>query len=510
MVLLLIFGLFSVVVILALFIYIKLIRPAKQLYDAFRAQGFPGEPFVPLIGQMKDYQQAEKSSDVLSYFNELCKKHGHCFLFSYGPFTRFFCSEPEIIAEVLGRTKAQNFRKPTNFIGILKPIIGHQNVLLLEGSEHDRARKMLNPAFHFVKLQSMIPIMTRETENAIDALLEESHTKTIDLKLEFKSMTLSIIAASAFGQSFEEIPDAKKIVSNAFNEVLDAINYRTVRMINLIPLVNKLPFWRKQIVDEGAKRVNDFVDRVIANRRQGKSESLSSNIDLLDLLLSASDDDGQGLSNNEIKDEALTFILAGHETTASLMVWTIYVLMTNEHVLEACRKEVDCVLSDGRKLTAENINELNVIGAVLNETLRLYPPAPYITRECANEHIIGQGSQNEVRMPKGCTVVINAAVLHRRPDLWPRPDEFDYNRWIRDPVTGLKPKLSHPYAYLPFAAGPKNCIGQNFALLEAKVILALLVQRCNFELVPGQKVIPEIAITMRPKYGLFARVSSRR
>ncbi|CAF4873941.1 unnamed protein product, partial [Rotaria magnacalcarata] len=265
MVLLLIFGLFSVVVILALFIYIKLIRPAKQLYDAFRAQGFPGEPFVPLIGQMKDYQQAEKSSDVLSY----------------GPFTRFFCSEPEIIAEVLGRTKAQNFRKPTNFIGILKPIIGHQNVLLLEGSEHDRARKMLNPAFHFVKLQSMIPIMTRETENAIDALLEESHTKTIDLKLEFKSMTLSIIAASAFGQSFEEIPDAKKIVSNAFNEVLDAINYRTVRMINLIPLVNKLPFWRKQIVDEGAKRVNDFVDRVIANRRQGKSESLSSNIDLL-------------------------------------------------------------------------------------------------------------------------------------------------------------------------------------------------------------------------------------
>ncbi|CAF3214107.1 unnamed protein product [Rotaria socialis] len=180
-------------------------------------------------------------------------------------------------------------------------------------------------------------------------------------------MTLSIIATSAVGQSLEEIPDAEKIVSNGFNEVLDAIDYRTVSMINLIPLVNKLLFWRK----------------VIANRQREKSESLSSNIDLLDLLLSASDDDGQELSNNEIKDEALTFILAGHETTA-----------------KACRKEVACVVPDGQKLTSENINELNVIGAVLNETLRLIPPAPCITRECANEHIIGQGSQNEVRMPK--------------------------------------------------------------------------------------------------------------
>ncbi|CAF5037163.1 unnamed protein product, partial [Rotaria sp. Silwood1] len=96
-----------------------------------------------------------------------------------------------------------------------------------------------------------------------------------------------------------------------------------------------------------------------------------------------------------------------------------------------------------------------------------------------------------------------------RSDMWPRALEFDYTRWMRDPKTGLKPKLPHPYAYLPFAAGPRNCIGQNFALLEAKIMLAMFIQRCNFDLVPGQKIVPEIKITMRPKYGLWANISRR-
>ena len=230
----------------------------------------------------------------------------------------------------------------------------------------------------------------------------------------------------------------------------------------------------------------------------------------LDLLLSAVDNEGKPFSDAEVKDEALTFVLAGHETTASLMTWILYVLMTNEHVLRACREEVDRVLPQGGLPTAEHMSELSTIGAVINETLRLYPPAPYFVRDCLREHTIGQGSKYELRVPEGSTIVINAAALHRRSDLWPRPLEFDYTRWTRDSVTGLKPKLSHPYAYLPFAAGPRNCIGQNFAFLEAKVILALFVQRCNFELVSGQKIIPEIKMTMQPKYGLFARVSSRK
>ena len=273
--------LLSIIILSAIVVYFKLIRRSKSLYNVYRSQGVPGEPFIPLLGQLKDYQRAEKATDGVTYFQELTNQHGHRFLFGYGPFTRLFCSEPELLADVLDRTQSQNFRKPSHFIGALKPIIGDQNLLLMEGSQHDRARKMLNSAFHFSQLKSMIPIIVKETDEALNAFFSGGETKEVDFKVEFNSLTLSIIAASAFGQGFEEIPGTKEVICRTFTEVLDAINYRTVRMIDKIPIINKLPFWHKKTVDEGAKRISDFVDTVIANRRQGQSTSLCPNGDLL-------------------------------------------------------------------------------------------------------------------------------------------------------------------------------------------------------------------------------------
>ncbi|CAF4174145.1 unnamed protein product [Rotaria sordida] len=181
--------------------------------------------------------------------------------------------------------------------------------------------------------------------------------------------------------------------------------------------------------------------------------------------------------------------------------------MTHNDVFEACREEVDRVLPNDIEPTNENLADLVICEAIINETLRLYPPAPFFGRYCIREHTIGR--ENQLRIPIGTTILVNTYVLHRRSDLWPQSDQFDYTRWLRDPKTGLKPKLPHPFAYLPFATGPRNCIGQNFALLEAKIILAMFVQRCNFEMIPGQKIIPDFIITMRTKYGLLARISKR-
>ncbi|CAF4615003.1 unnamed protein product [Rotaria sp. Silwood2] len=187
----------------------------------------------------------------------------------------------------------------------------------------------------------------------------------------------------------------------------------------------------------------------------------------------------------------------------------MYVLMTSKQVLQACRDEIDRVLPNGTEPTYEHMNELVVCEAVLQETLRLYPPTPFLERQCIREHYIGSKGNRQVRVPVRAKVLINTYILHRRADFWPRPLEFDYTRWLRDSVTGLKPKLTHPFCYLPFAAGPRNCIGQHFALLEAKVILALLVQRRNFEIELGQKIVPDVRITMRSKYGLRAKISKR-
>jgi cytochrome P450 len=491
-------------------IYWKLIRPHKYFYDTFRNQGVSCEPFVPFVGQLADLRRASEQDNAMNYRMELVRKHGHIYVIGFGPFIRLVVIEPDMLADIFGRSHAQDYRKPIGTDQFFKPLIGVHNLLVSEGAEHERARKMLNPAFHFIKLQSMVPIMVEQTKKAIDELLLSANERpVVDLQVELNALTLSIIASSAFGQGFQKIANAKQIVCRAFTELLEAIEYRTMRMIDQIPIISRLPLWRKPILDQGSREISKFVDQIIADRRENRSTSLSANEDLLGLLLSSVDAAGQPFNDQEIKDQALTFVLAGHETTGNLMVWTMYVLMTNEKVLQVCRDEIDRVLPNDVELTHERLNELVICDAVLQESLRLYPPAPFISRRCIREHFIGSEGHRQIRIPEGGEVLVNTYILHRREEFWPQPLEFDYKRWMRDPVTGLKPKLAHPFCYLPFAAGPRNCIGQNFALLEAKVMLAMLVQRCHFELEPGQKIVPDVRITMRPKYGLRAKITQR-
>jgi cytochrome P450 len=510
--LVIIYTFFGFVLTLITFIYFKVVRPQKRFYDIFKDQGIPCEPFVPIFGQLFDMIRANKQDKGMEYFNELARKHGNHFLFTMGPLPRFMLLEPELLADVLSRSKAEYYEKTSLLINIIKPFIGVHNLLISKHQEHERARKMLNPAFHSINLRSMVPIMSNETTKAIDSFLSTSSaTVPIRLDTQLNSLTLSIIASSAFGQSFEMIPHAKETICHAFNDAKDIMQYRTLYMINQVKFLDELPFWGKHIVDEAKMKLDQFVNQSIVDRRSGKSLSLCSGQDILDLLLSAVDDQGEPFSDQQIKDEALTFILAGHETTGSLMTWALYVLMLHDDVLQACREEVDRVLPNGTVPTFEHLSDLQVIEAVLHETLRLYPTAPLFGRQCVKEHTItSSNGELKIHIPVNTMIVMNSYVMHRREDYWPRPLEFDYKRWMRDPVTGFKPKLPHPFAYLPFAAGPRNCIGQNFALLEDKVILAMFLQRCAFKLVPGQTIVPQMkGVTMAPKYGLSAYITTR-
>ncbi|CAF1102662.1 unnamed protein product [Adineta ricciae] len=491
------------------FIYFKLIRPEKQIYDNLRAQGITGEPFVPLLGQLPTLRRYREADMMMTYYEDLVKKYGQVFLYCFGPVMRLVVNEPDMLADVLSRTNAHNYVKPAVGSSVFGPVIGYQNLLVAEGSEHERARRMINPAFHYINLKSMISIIADRTQQTIEKIFHEiDSAEAIDLQVLFNKLTLSVIVASAFGSDLEANSTAKNIMIRRFNEVLDAVLYRSLCMVNQIPFLAKLPFWRKHVVDEGARLIGDFVDQLIIDRRQGHSTSMSNGPDLLDLLLSAVDNEGKAFTDQEIKEHALTFVLAGSETTGNLMVWMFYILMTHDNVLQACREEVDEILPSGIEITNEHLADLVVCEAVINETLRLYPSAPLFVRQCVHEHTIG--TEHKLHIPVGTTVLINSYTLHRRSDLWPRPLEFDYMRWLRDPKTGLKPKLCHPYAYLPFASGPRNCIGQNFALLEAKIMLAMFIQQCDLKLVPGQKIVPDLKITLRTKYGLFADITKRK
>ena len=496
-----------VILVTLLIVYVKIIRPEKRIYDAFRAQGIPGEPFVPLIGQLPQLRRYRNKDLVMEFQEDLARRHGNTFLFGFGPITRLVITEPDLLADVLSRGNAQNYIKAPLFSTIFTSIIGKENLLVAEGDDHDRARRMINPAFHHASLKSMISIISDQTAQAIKSILDRQGHDAVDIQVQFNTLTLSIIASCAFGSGFGTLTDAKELICRTFSEVLDALVYRSLQLVNQIPIVSELPFWKKDVVDKGARLIGELVDQIIADRRRGRSTSMCDGADLLDLLLSALDEEGQPFTDQQVKEQALAFVLAGSETTGNLMTWVLYVLMMHDDVLEACRDEIDRVLPNGIDPTGDHLAQLVVCEAVINETLRLYPPAPLFTRYCIREHTIG--TQRPLRIPVGATIVVNNYLLHRRGDLWPQPNRFDYTRWMRDPKTGLKPKLSHPFAYLPFAAGLRNCIGQNLALLEAKIMLAMFVQRCHFQYVPGQQIVRDFKITLRSKHGLLLNVRRR-
>ncbi|CAF3755041.1 unnamed protein product [Rotaria sp. Silwood1] len=251
---------------------------------------------------------------------DLAEKHGYIYLLGLGPLTVLFVHEPDLIADILGRSHAQHYIKPAIFGASLKPLIGAHNILVSEGLEHERARKMLNPAFHFTNLRSMVSIMADQTSKAIDEhFISSTRKPVVDLHAELNTLTLVIIASSAFDRGFETMTDAKKIVCQAFTTVLEAIQYRTMHMINQVPILIRLPFWKKNIIDRGCRDVSEFVDQIIADRRCGRSDSLSTNNDILDLLLSAIDAQGEPFTDQEIEEQALTFVFAGHETAGNLM-----------------------------------------------------------------------------------------------------------------------------------------------------------------------------------------------
>ncbi|CAF3149393.1 unnamed protein product [Rotaria sp. Silwood2] len=254
-------------------------------------------------------------------------------------------NEPDLIGDVLGRANAPNYEKPADVVVALEKLFGRRNLFLMERSEHDRARRMINPAFHYVNLQSMVSIITDCTAEAIESMLcNDMKSKLVDLQVLFNALTMSIIVSSAFGTDFKRNPHARDIVCRTFAQILEINENRWMMMINQIPWLARLLFW-------------------------------------------AVGDEGESFTDEEIKEESLPFIFAGSKAS------------------DVC-EEVDQVLPNRITPTNEHLSELVVCAAVINETLRLYPPAPLLVRHYVCEHTIGK--EHQIRIPQGAIVAMNA------------------------------------------------------------------------------------------------------
>ncbi|MGL4309155.1 MAG: cytochrome P450 [Paracoccaceae bacterium] len=376
---------------------------------------------------------------------------------------------------------------------ILGPAIG-ESLFIAEGAHWLWQRRAAAPAFNFRNVQALAPVMTAAADRASDRLAAATGRK-VDLFEEMVRATFEVIADVTFSGDRDD-PDARTPFEVAeVHRAIDAYMGQTakVSLLDIIGAPPWVPRPSRLFSAPAMKTMKSMADTAITQRRKTGARAVP---DLLDLLLAGVDTEtGRKMNTPELRDNLLTFIVAGHETTALSLAWALYLCAFDQKVQDRARAEAQGALS-GRAATAADLPALPYIRMIVDETLRLYPPAAFLSRT-ARAHDILCG--REIR--PGDTVLLPIYALHRNHGLWPDPDRFDPERFA-------DPRTVDRFAYLPFGEGPRICIGASFALQEAVIVLATLLSRFRFSSVAGQEPRPELILTLRPSGGVWLNVEA--
>ena len=441
----------------------------------------PGPRGYPVIGLLPQLR-----ANPLRTFLDAADRYGAIAHLKAGAYHGYVLSEPAYIKHVL-QDNARNYHKSPVY-DRLKDGIGN-GLLTSEDSFWLRQRRLAQPAFHRQRLAAMAEAMIACTEQMLERWDRIAVAGTpIDVVAEMMSVTQSIIVRTMFstdlGQTAEIVHRTWPIINRRIGETFWAIKLETQ-----LPLPANIRF-RKALHE-----LESVVYRIIAERRRTKRDEP----DLLSMFLSARDEDtGESMNDRQLRDEVMTMLLAGHETTSLALSWTYYLLAQHPAADQSIADEVSRVVG-GARLSFGHVERLIWTRRVLEESLRLYPPAWGFSRLALGDDEIGG-----YRVPKGSIAFIIPFVVHRRPALWPDPERFDPDRF-----TPERESARHRFAYIPFGGGPRGCIGNHFAMLEAQLILAAIAQRYRIQLLPDQQIKAEPLITLRPSPGIHARLVKR-
>lgn len=444
---------------------------------ALRAPGPRGEL---LTGSYRAYRK-----DPLGFFLDAGLRYPDLarFRFVYKP--AFLVTNPPFIKHIL-QDRRQNYVKGISYDS-LRLLLG-QGLLVSEGDLWRRQRKLAQPVFHRNRMEAKLGIMTA----CVDAVVERwrGRTEPVDVVGDMMRLAFDIVGRTLMGADIvEEMAQVEAVLNDAIEHV-----YRHMEAPLKIP--TSVPTSANRRFRKHLATLDGVVARVIARNRAGKGEAGT----LLSLLMNARDDEtGQGMSDRQLRDEVLTFLLAGHETTGDALVWTWTLLSDHPEVEARLHAELDRVLG-GRAPSVEDLGRLVYTGQVIDESMRIYPPAWSFTRSAAGEDELGG-----YRIPKDAIIVISPYVNHRLPRFWSDPERFDPDRFAPGRAEALD-----TYAYFPFGGGPHTCIGKHLSLIEVKVGLAMLAQRYRVRVVPGQDLTALPRISLRPKGRILARIEPRR
>jgi cytochrome P450 len=435
---------------------------------------------LPILGKAIDFMVA--NGIPVELLANAQREHGDVVHFTVMNRNMYLVSDPELVQEILVKRVA-DFHKPE---AILEKPLGLSRFLgkgiLLAGYEAWKPqRKLIQPLMHRKHIEAYADTMGAMGEH----LLHEWHDGAQrDIHADMTDVTMWIIAKTMFGIEAEANTDFENVVS-------------TAQQIVIQDIISLFPAWlgRDARAKEANQFMTDFVQRTIAERQNDDSERN----DLLSLLLSARDEDGNAMSEDLLRDNILTMFFAGHETTANTLTWAHYYLAQNPAVLAQLQAEVDNVLADGHTPTLDDLPHLPYTQMVIKETMRIQPTVPVVPRVIVEDTALGGYTL------KGESIIfISPYVLHHDARYWDAPDIFDPTRFSAE----NEPNIGK-YNYLPFGGGPRVCIGNHFAMMEAQILLAMMVRQYELELAPNAKIEPLHQVTTYPKHGLPMRLKKR-
>ncbi|MBZ4418894.1 cytochrome P450 [Myxococcus sp. RHST-1-4] len=430
----------------------------------------------------------EARRDVLGLLTRTAREYGDVARYRLGPITSHLITHPDGVRHVL-QEHVKNYTKDHFSYRLVSRVAGN-GLLTSQGSFWLRQRRLAQPAFHRQRISAMAEAMTRATVEMLERWdAHAARGEPVPVVEEMMRLTLTIVADALFGTS---MGDKAAEVGAAFNVLSEQTTTR-FRTMRLLPPV--LPTRYDREFRAAGRTLQTTVMDIISERRR-RNEDRG---DLLSMFMLARDEDtGESMTDEQLRDEVLTMLVAGHETTATTMSWVWALLDQHPHVEAKLHAELDAVLG-GRPPTAADVPRLGYTRMVVEEAMRLYPPAYIFSRAVKEDDVIGG-----FRIPGGTTVDLSPYVTHRHPGFWARPEEFLPERFSPE-ASAQRPR----YAYFPFSGGPRQCIGNGFAMMEAQLILATVAQRFRPRRLPGHELTPEPLITLRPRGSLPMHLERR-
>lgn len=446
----------------------------------------PGPPPLPVVGNV-----LEMMGDPLVAFAQYRKTYGPIFKYYYFTDPVVVISDPAFVKTVLN-TNSSHFDKDRD--PVITAVIGH-GLLLANGEPWKRQRKIMNPSFGNTYLKRMVPCFVEVTRTLLN-IWKELPPEPINLHIYMTKVTLDVIGISGFGYAFNSLQDSQGLLPTAVSTILLQTEERIFQTASWW----KIPFLPSSRRFNHAKAVLLSEIRAMIKMRKESDEDLQNAKDLLGRLLAAEDPDThERLDENQLADELITFLIAGHETTAASLAFTCYLLSQHPDVEQKVIDEIDEIIGTGEP-TYDDIQKLKYLPMVMKESMRLFPSVSMQTTRITNQDTSLEKDGLVYHLPKGTYVEVWPWLLHRADDLWDDPLTFNPERFASG---------SFSYKYTPFGEGPRNCIGQNLALMESKVVLVMIYQHYRLRLGPGAEMKPQLSITLRPA-GLLMQLIPRR